>query len=185
MSDSDTPLFTKHEQALEGAREPCPKCGSDIVIKHGKSGPFLGCTSYPECDFTRPIVEHERIEDKELTGTSCPKCGHTLAVKQGRYGMFIGCTNFPVCDHIEDTNQQDDVGIACPSCHSGELLEKANRFGKIFYACNQYPKCKYVVNHPPVEGKCQKCQFPLLIKRQMAAGEKLQCAQKKCGHFQT
>ena len=184
MPNSDKPLFSQHEHALEKAYEVCPECGSEIVIKNSKSGKFFGCASYPTCNFTRPVIEHERVEDKVLVGTQCPECQHELAVKQGRYGMFIGCTNYPECHHIEHDEVSDSVDVGCPSCKKGQLIERLSRFGKTFYACNSYPKCKYAVNHQPVEETCQKCGFGLLLKRNMAAGEKLQCAQKKCSHFQ-
>lgn len=183
-TDNNQPLFSQHEHALEKAYEVCPTCGSELAIKNSKSGTFLGCVSYPKCDYSRPVVEHERVEDNVLSGSECPECGHELAVKQGRYGMFIGCTNYPECHHIENEKAQASEEIACPSCKNGRLIERQSRFGKTFYACNAYPKCKYAVNHPPVVEQCQKCGFGLLVKRQMAAGEKLQCAQKKCGHFQ-
>ena len=184
LSDPNNPLFSLHEHALEKEYEVCPECGSELSIKNGKAGAFLGCDNFPTCEYTRPIVEHERIEDKEIVGSHCPECHHTLAVKQGRYGMFIGCTNYPDCKHIEEIHHQSDAGVACPKCKTGELFEKTNRYGKTFYSCDGYPKCKYVVNHPPIAGKCELCQFPLLLKREMAAGEKHQCANKKCGHFQ-
>ena len=95
MSESDKPLFTHHEHALEKEYQVCPECGSELTIKHGKSGAFLGCVNYPNCQYTRAVVEHERVEDKVLPGSECPLCSHELAVKQGRYGMFIGCSNFP------------------------------------------------------------------------------------------
>lgn len=185
MSDDDS-LFSHHEHALEKAYETCPECGCELSIKHSKSGAFFGCNAYPTCQYTRPVVEHEKVEDKILTGSECPECGHELAVKQGRYGMFIGCTNFPECHHIEDSHQHKEKveEVACPKCEKGELVERTSRYGKTFYSCNAYPKCKFVVNHEPVEGECQTCGFPLLLKRQMAAGEKLQCALKKCGKFQ-
>lgn len=181
MSTSDKPLFTLHEHALENAKAPCPLCEGALVIKHSKSGPFLGCEHYPKCNYTKAIVEHERVEDKILSGSHCPECDHELAVKQGRYGMFIGCTNFPQCQHIEETHQHDDAGVACPSCQTGELFEKTNRYGKTFYSCDQYPKCKYVLNYPPVAEPCPQCQWPVMVKRKMASGEVLYCPQKKCG----
>lgn len=185
MSDSKKPLFSLHEHALEKEYEVCPECGSELAIKHSKSGAFFGCVNYPNCQYTRPVVEHERVDDKVLAGSECPQCGNELAVKQGRYGMFIGCTNYPKCHHIEHEETKENKDITCPSCHKGQLIERQSRFGKSFYACNAYPKCKYAVNHPPVAGKCEKCGFSLLLTRNMAAGEKLQCAQKKCGHFQS
>ena len=92
MSNSEKPLFSHHEHALEKPSEACPECNSELTIKHGKSGPFFGCVSYPNCKYTRPVVEHERVEEKVLAGSECPECGCELAVKQGRYGMFIGCS---------------------------------------------------------------------------------------------
>lgn len=185
MSKHGDPLFNQHEHALEKEYEVCPDCGSELSIKHGKSGAFLGCVNYPACGYTRPIVEHERIEDNVLAGSECPKCESLLAVKQGRYGMFIGCTNYPACNHIEETHQHEEAGVTCPKCQKSELIERTNRYGKTFYSCDGYPKCKFAVNHAPQKGKCEICGYGLLLKRNMASGEKLQCADKKCGKFQS
>ncbi len=183
-SSKGEPLFSRHEHALEKAYEICPDCCSELAIKHGKSGAFLSCSNYPHCKYTRSVNEHERVEDTILPGSECPECHSSLAVKQGRYGMFIGCSNYPECHHIEGEQQHEDVGVDCPSCKSkgnlGELKEKTNRFGKNFYSCDQYPKCKYVLNYPPVEQACPQCQWPVLVKRNMAGGEIVMCPQKKC-----
>lgn len=185
MSNNDESLFSQHEHALEQAYGVCPDCGSELSVKHGKSGAFIGCQSYPSCQYTRPMVEHEQVDDRVLAGTECPQCGHELAVKQGRYGMFIGCTNYPDCHHIEHETADTSGDVQCPQCHKGYLQERQSRFGKTFYACDAYPKCKFAVNHKPVAGECEKCTYPLLVKRTMASGEKLQCASKKCSSFQT
>lgn len=181
MSSSDKPLFTQHEHALEHAYEDCPECGGKLTLKNSKSGPFIGCTQYPSCDYTRPLVEHTQVEDQVLPGTECPECGSELAVKQGRYGMFIGCTNFPQCHHIEHEEPQAQSEVDCPSCGKGKLQERQSRYGKTFYACDSYPKCKYAVNHLPVEETCPDCGWPIMVKRSMASGEVLMCPQKKCG----
>ncbi len=180
MSNSDDSLFSHHEHALEKEYEVCPECGSELTIKNSKAGAFLGCASYPSCQYTRPVVENERVEDKVLSGSECPLCQHELAVKQGRYGMFIGCTNFPECHHIEDTSHHEDAGVACPKCGKGELIERTNRYGKTFYSCEAYPKCKYVINYKPVDEKCPQCQWPILVERKMASGNVIICPEKKC-----
>lgn len=184
MSKSDSPLFSHHEHALEKAYDVCPKCGSELVIKNSKSGAFFGCGSYPSCDYTRPVIEHERVDDKILVGTECPVCNHELAVKQGRYGMFIGCSNYPQCTHIEETHQHEDAGVVCPQCQKsgkkGELIERTNRYGKTFYSCEHYPKCKYVVNYQPIAESCPQCQWTILVKRKMASGDVIMCPEKKC-----
>lgn len=181
MSTSDKPLFTQHEHALEQANEICPECGGKLTLKNSKSGAFLGCTQYPSCEYTRPLVEHTKLEDQVLPGTECPLCQSLLAVKQGRYGMFIGCTKYPECDHIAHEESETQADVSCPSCNTGKLKERQSRYGKTFYACDAYPKCKYVVNHPPVNEKCPACGWSIMVKRTMASGEVHMCPQKKCG----
>lgn len=187
-SNKDDPLFSRHEHALEKAYEVCPNCGSELTMKRGKLGAFFSCSNYPNCQYTRSVVEHERVKDTVLLGSECPLCGQELAVKEGRYGMFIGCTNYPQCHHIEEEQHHEELDVACPSCKrkgkAGQLQEKTNRFGKNFYSCDQYPKCKYVLNHQPVEQACPLCQWSVLIKRTMASGEVLSCPQKQCDYKQ-
>jgi len=190
MSNSDQPLFSRHEHALEKSETPCPECGGELIVKHTKTGSFLGCSHYPKCEYTQQIHEHERVEDKILVGSECPLCHDLLAVKSGRYGMFIGCSNYPKCHYIEE-QQAKDAGVSCPQCLQkkakkvGELLEKTSRYGKTFYSCDQYPKCKYIVNYPPVAQACPECHWPILVKRTMASGDMLVCPQKKCSYKQT
>jgi len=177
---NDDSLFSRHEHALEKEYEVCPECGSELIIKNSKSGPFFGCTSFPKCKYTRPVVEHEKVDDKVLVGSKCPEGEHELAVKQGRYGMFIGCTNFPECHHIEDTNHHEEAGVICPKCQKSELIERTNRFGKTFYSCDDYPQCKYVVNFKPINENCPHCQWSILVERKMASGNVILCPEKKC-----
>ncbi len=94
----DPQLFAAHEHALQSS--PCPQCGAALQLRHGKHGPFLGCTAYPECDYIKPLHQNDGHIIKEL-GVPCPECGHELVLRQGRYGMFIGCSHYPQCHHIE------------------------------------------------------------------------------------
>lgn len=184
MSRIDKELFSGQHEATE-SHGNCPDCGEKLQLRHSKNGAFLGCSAYPTCQFSKPLVEHETHDLKILEGTSCPECGSELALKNGRYGMFVGCSNYPDCHHIEHEESKVECdSVSCPSCQKGALKAKTSRYGKTFYSCDTYPKCKFVVNHQPVAGECEKCGYALLVKRQMAAGEKVQCALKKCGHFQ-
>ena len=186
----DHQLFSAHEHALE--HQACPKCREqhregELQLRHGKHGPFLGCNQYPECDFIKPLHQNDGHIVKEL-GVACPECGNELVLRQGRYGMFIGCSHYPECHHIESLDQPEDdqeaPSISCPECAKGQLVERKTRFGKLFYACDNYPKCKFAVNQPPVTGKCEKCGYPLLIEKKSASGSKYQCADRKCHHVQ-
>ncbi len=196
----DQQLFSAHEHALE--HEACPKCGTEhqgeLQLRHGKRGPFLGCHRYPDCDYIKPLHQNDGHIIKEL-GVACPECGETssdenasgqLVLRQGRFGMFIGCSRFPECHHIESPtappqNESHEQQLVCPECHSGHLVERQSRFGKSFYACDAYPKCKFSINLPPIEGKCEHCGFPLLVEKRLASGSKIQCADRKCQHTQS
>ncbi|MFM2481275.1 topoisomerase DNA-binding C4 zinc finger domain-containing protein [Celerinatantimonas sp. YJH-8] len=184
MAKIDSNLFTAHKHALDGPEESCPECGAPLVYQHRKGGSFISCSRFPDCHFTRPLHQDSERVEKVLPGTVCPQCGRELVLRSGRYGLFVGCSGFPECEHVEQVNPSEESHIECPSCHQGQLVRRQSRFGKTFYACDQYPGCKFAVNHPPVVGTCQFCGFPLLVKRQMARGETYYCASRKCGKVQ-
>ncbi len=144
--------------------EQCPKCQKKLCIKLGRNGRFIGCTGYPDCDFTRPLNENANQEGPEvIADRKCPKCGGDLHIKVGRYGKFIGCSNYPNCKFIEPLNKPKDTGVSCPACKQGTILERRSRNGKIFYSCDQYPKCKYALWNPPEATTCPQCQWPIMM----------------------
>ncbi|KLV03246.1 DNA topoisomerase [Photobacterium aquae] len=177
----DSELFTAHAHALDGS---CPQCGETLVIRNSKRGPFLGCSGYPACDYIKPMGQNDGHIVKYLQ-TPCPDCGEELVLRQGRYGMFIGCSGYPECHHIESPEKKaPSTDVACPECGRGHLLERKSRYGKVFYACDQYPACRFAVNAKPVVGRCQLCGFSLLIEKKLASGIKLQCADRRCHAYQ-
>ncbi|MFT6789354.1 MAG: putative DNA topoisomerase [Pseudoalteromonas rhizosphaerae] len=184
MSKIDQSLFSANQHALEKEYEVCPKCGSELVIRNSKSGPFLGCASYPECDFIRSLAQHDTQQIKVLDDSPCPECGNPLVVKNGRYGMFIGCTGYPECHYIahDEPEPNEEVLPACPKCKKGQLVARSNKFGKTFYSCNSYPSCKYTLNYKPVSHICPACQWPVMMQKQMTNSVVLQCPQKSCSH---
>jgi putative DNA topoisomerase len=186
-SKIDHQLFNTHEHALDHG-EPCPQCGEALILRHGKHGAFLGCTHYPTCDYLRPLHNNDGHIVKEL-GVPCPECQHELVLRQGRFGMFIGCSHFPNCHHIEPHDQpqqtEQPASIECPECHKGKLVERKSRFGKVFWSCDYYPKCKFALNYSPVKGECVKCGFPLLMEKKYASGVKLLCVSRKCSAQQS
>lgn len=180
MTKTDSGLFKQHEHALEKEDEVCPECGNELAIRNSKSGPFIGCTNYPACKFIRNLGDHQVNTIKVLDKPACPECENPLAVKNGRYGMFIGCTNFPQCKYVAHMDESEDTGVSCPSCKKGELIQRSNRYGKTFFACDAYPKCKYAVNQQPINQPCPECGWAILVEKQTAKGLIYQCPQKSC-----
>ncbi|WP_413113651.1 topoisomerase DNA-binding C4 zinc finger domain-containing protein [Thaumasiovibrio sp. DFM-14] len=175
------PLFSAHEHALD---EPCPLCQHKLEMRFGKHGPFLGCTHYPACDYVRPLQQHDGHVVKEL-GMPCPDCGEDLLLRQGRFGMFIGCRGWPACRYIASPDKKaEETHLACPLCRGGHLVERQSRYGKTFYACDGYPKCKFAANSRPIKGWCEQCGFALLVEKKTANGVKRQCADRRCGFIQ-
>ena len=185
MTKHDNALFDAHQHHIDAEHTNCPKCGAPTVIRNSKSGPFIGCSTYPTCDFTKALGDNQVHVVKLLDDPKCPECEGQLAVKNGRFGMFIGCTNFPDCRHIAHMDEQQDTGIPCPSCKKGELFKRNNRYGKTFYACDAYPKCKYAVNFKPVVDDCPTCGWKILVEKKTAKGLTLQCPQKNCDYKST
>jgi putative DNA topoisomerase len=175
-------LTTTHQKSVEH----CPDCGLPLHIRNGKQGAFLGCTGYPECGYLKPLHEKSEVK-KVLAGTSCPLCSKELVLKQGRYGLFIGCSGYPTCEHTAQLNEtpaqeQKHDEVICPSCKKGKLIQRQSRYGKTFYACDNYPSCKYVVNDKPVNEFCPDCHWPILVERKTSASFRIICPKKGCGY---
>ncbi|MBQ3298013.1 MAG: type I DNA topoisomerase [Bacilli bacterium] len=92
----------------------------------------------------------------EQTGELCPNCGSPLVVRKGKYGEFVACSNYPTCKYIKKEEVQVVEICDCPNC-SGKIIEKKSRKGKLFYGCNNYPKCKTAYWDKPIGEACPKC----------------------------
>ncbi|MBI5138123.1 MAG: type I DNA topoisomerase [Nitrospirae bacterium] len=154
----------------------CDQCGQKMVIRWGRHGRFLACSTYPECKNTKEFTEDEggvRIQGDEVVDTPCPACGKPMAVKTGKFGRFLACTGYPACK----TTRPIPTGVPCPRDCGGELVEKQSRKGKVFYSCSTYPKCDFASWDRPVPEACPDCGSPYLV----AKGQGLVCPNKGCG----
>ena len=163
--------------------ENCPKCQTQLTIRLGRSGRFVGCSGFPECDYTRSLDDENAEADAELVaGRTCPECKSALAIKAGRYGKFIGCSGYPDCRYIEPLVKPKDTEVKCPECQQGTILERKSRRGKIFYSCSRYPDCTYAIWNEPIDEPCPQCKWPILmIKTTKRRGSEKVCPQKSCG----
>ncbi|HHT9952873.1 TPA: type I DNA topoisomerase [Legionella pneumophila] len=165
--------------------EKCPKCQKPLSIRLGKRGRFIGCTGYPDCDYTQDISnpEGEKSEPEVVEGRSCPLCHGALHIKTGRYGKFIGCSNYPECKHMEPLEKPSDTGVTCPKCSQAKILQRKSRKGKIFYSCGNYPKCDYALWNEPVDLPCPKCSWPILtLKESKKFGRQILCPREGCDY---
>lgn len=165
--------------------EDCPKCGKKLSSRLGRSGRFIGCTAYPECDYTRNIDGEETTasEPEVVADRKCPKCESDLWIRTGKYGKFIGCSSYPKCKHIESLEQPTNTGVDCPQCKKGEILVRKSRRGKVFYSCSGYPECDYALWNEPVKEACPDCEWPILtVKTTKSRGTEKVCPQKGCGY---
>ena len=104
------------------------------------------------------FTKMERTKPTE-TGEVCPECGSPLVLRKGKYGEFTACSNYPDCTYIKkDEKEVKEVKeiMTCPKC-GGKIVEKTTKKGKIFYGCNNFPKCKVAVWDKPTGELCPKC----------------------------
>lgn len=161
--------------------EKCPKCEKPLSKRLGKRGRFIGCSGFPDCDYTRGL-EDTAQEQEKVADRLCPDCNSDLVIKHGKYGKFIGCSQYPNCKHMEPIEKPEDTGFECPECHQGHLLKRKSRYGKYFFSCSTYPTCKYAVWNQPISGPCPLCNWEILtIKTTKRKGTERVCPQKGCG----
>ena len=155
--------------------EACPECGEPLKERWGRFGKFIACSAYPECKYKKNLPGNERPEDQP-TDEICPTCGKPMVIKHGRFGKFIACSGYPECK----TTKPVTLGIACPQCDKGQLVERRSRKGRTFYGCSAYPDCNFVVWQRPVAEPCPKCAAAFLTER-VARGQRTQrCVREGC-----
>jgi DNA topoisomerase I len=166
------------ERVQVPSSEICTECGSPMLVKFGRTGPFLGCSKYPECKSTRPMNGQARAAAVE-TEHICPKCGKPLMLRESRRGPFLSCSGYPGCKEAFNLNAEGkpvpsvvETEHVCPKCGKPMALRQGARGA--FLGCTGYPKCRNTmpvddqgrpVAPVEVEVKCPKCGGPMAVKR--------------------
>ncbi len=171
LENIDVEAMIREAHDLDGLeKERCENCGSALTVKSGRFGPFIACTTYPECKFTRPIKK-DRPPDRP-TDEKCDECGSPMVIKTGRYGEFLACTTYPDCKHTRPV----PLGVKCPVCVVGDLTQRRTRRGRVFYGCIRYPDCEYSTWYEPLPEECLKCKKTGVARRSSKArGEYRRC----------
>ena len=99
----------------------------------------------------------------EPAGIDCEKCGSPMVYKMGRYGKFMACSNFPDCRNTKPILKK--IGVTCPSCKKGDIVERKSKKNRVFYGCDTYPECEFVSWDKPIGRSCPKCDQYLVEKR--------------------
>lgn len=115
-------------------------------------------------DVERAEEEMEKIEIKdEPAGEDCEVCGSPMVIKMGRYGKFMACSNFPDCRNTKAIVKT--IGVKCPTCKDGEVVERKSKKNRIFYGCSNYPECDFISWDKPIGRDCPKCNHYLVDKK--------------------
>lgn len=178
------------QKLAEKIGETCPNCGGELLRRQGRFGEFIACSNYPKCKYSRnaDAGTEGASEEKaapEVLDEKCPQCGKNLIKRKGRYGEFIACEGYPKCKYsrkIEGAAKEKkpllSTGVKCPSCGTGEIVERFSRRGK-FYGCTNYPKCGFVSNYAPIARACPQCGNSYMLRKELKKGNFAECPQCK------
>ncbi|HEU4964563.1 MAG TPA: type I DNA topoisomerase [Bacilli bacterium] len=140
-------------------------------------------------DFEQHLkVAEEQMKDvvleEEESDEPCEKCGRMMVFKHGRYGKFLACPGFPDCRNAKPILKE--IGVPCPKCEEGQLVERKGKRRKVFFGCNRYPECDFIIWDRPIGRDCPSCGSPLIIKRKGKSKgegtEVIQCSGSECNH---
>ena len=127
-------------------------------------------------EFAEEEMKEIEIED-EVSDEICEKCGKPLVYKLGRFGKFLACSGFPDCRNTKPIIK--DIGVTCPKCKEGHVVERRSKKGRIFYGCDKYPECDFVSWDKPSAKPCPSCGS-LMVEKRNKQGTRLQCT--SCDH---
>ncbi|GAE29233.1 type I DNA topoisomerase [Alkalihalobacillus hemicellulosilyticus] len=125
----------------------------------------------------RLAVAEEEMKEVEIrdepAGEDCEKCGHEMVYKMGRYGKFMACSNFPDCRNTKAIVK--DIGVKCPTCKEGNIVERRSKKRRIFYGCDRYPECEFISWDKPIARPCPKCNS-MLVEKKSKKGVHVECS---------
>jgi len=156
----------------------CEKCGAKMIKKWGRHGKFLSCEKYPECKNAKPLDENGAVKEEVQLNENCPTCGAPLIIKRGPYGDFIACSKYPDCRYTRPILIK--VGVSCPDCKTGDIIERTFKRYRKFYGCSNYPTCKFTSWDKPIPKKCPVCEAEFLLEKWKKTGSVIYC--KKCDY---
>lgn len=117
--------------------------------------------------------EMQSVEIKdEPAGEDCENCGSPMVFKMGRYGKFMACSNFPDCRNTKPIVKE--IGVTCPTCKEGQIIERKSKKRRLFYGCTNYPSCEFISWDKPLPRPCPKCEG-LLVEKKLKKGVQVQC----------
>lgn len=185
-----TPFIDEVNKALQTGERvkieskiKCPNCGKPMVLRIGKNGSqFLGCSGYPDCKTMMSLnalseqTDDEQTNEPEICEEKCEKCGSDMIFKTGPYGKYMECTN-ENCKHRKPYRKS--TGVKCPKCGQGTIVERKSKRGTVFYGCDKYPDCDFVLWNEPTGETCPECGA-LLVKKVLKKGDVITCSNIKC-----
>ncbi len=121
----------------------------------------------------------EKVDLSEMTDIDCDKCGYKMAIKHGRFGKFLACSNYPDCKNTKAILNK--IGIKCPLCKDGDVVERKTKKFKTFYGCSHFPDCRFVSWDIPTGEICPKCDS-VLVQKKTKKETRVQCINKECGY---
>ncbi|MFD1990931.1 type I DNA topoisomerase [Paenibacillus nicotianae] len=127
-------------------------------------------------EFAEEEMKEIEIED-EVSDELCDKCGLPMVYKLGRFGKFLACSGFPDCRNTKPIIK--DIGVTCPTCKEGHVVERRSKKGRVFYGCDRYPDCDFVSWDRPSPKPCPVCES-MMVEKRNKQGVKLQCTH--CDH---
>ena len=135
---------------------------------------------YPDLEEAVKKAEQEletvKIED-EVTDVICEECGRNMVIKYGPHGKFLACPGFPECRNTKPYLEK--IGVPCPLCGKDVVIRKTKK-GRKYYGCEDNPECEFMSWQKPSKEKCPECGGYMVEK-----GNKLVCADEKCGYVTT
>ncbi len=143
-----------------------------MLHETGRFGPYVQCTqaNKPDCGYKKSLRQ-QRAPDRP-SDQICQECGAPMVIKTGRFGEFLACTKYPKCKHTRPL----PLGVKCPKCGTGDMVERRSKRGRTFFGCSRYPDCDFTMWSRPAVAACPSCGFVGAETRQ----SKTQGAVRRC-----
>lgn len=159
----------------------------DKVASNDVAGVDIIKSFYPKFENLIDYAKENMAKQTITTGNYCPECGRPLVMRKSKYGEFEACSGYPTCKFVVTNEMTTNTVIDdmdCPMCKTGSIVvrisKKGRTKGKEFFACSNYPKCKFTSQYKPTGDLCSICGNPLVINDD----NEIICSNMNCGKLE-
>ena len=181
----ENPINLTDLDTADGCRKPtkksiCENCGRTMVSEARALRPVHGVLRDIPTARRRGAWIRARKCPTFLWKRSARNAARNMLLRHGRYGEFMSCSGYPDCKYVK----QNFIGMKCPDCKEGELVEKRARTWEFVLRMFELSEMQVHFGVQADSGEVSGVRHEYLVQKPfLKSGPVIACPNDKCEYL--